>query len=187
MPRRPPVIDPPRVEPLQVEPPRRDPPQFIAAPLLSIASSTIDRAGLLGAPPAPQPSQGPGTGGGAGSGAGTGSGPGTGAGVGPGSGGGTGGGPYQPGSGISAPVLTREVKATYTDEARRRRIEGDVILEIVVRRDGTVGQIRVVRALGAGLDQRAVDAVRQWRFTPSRRNGDAVDVAVEVAVAFTLR
>ena len=181
------MIDPPRIEPVQVEPPRRDPPQFIAAPLMSIVTGSTDRIGDLRAPPAPQPSQGPGTGGGVGSGAGTGNGPGTGSGVGPGSGGGTGGGPYQPGSGISAPLLTREIQATYTDDARRRGIEGDVILENVVRRDGSVGQIRVVRTLGAGLEQRAIDAVRQWRFTPSRRNGEAVDVAVEVAVGFKLR
>jgi TonB family protein len=147
----------------------------------------MEQVGELKAPPAPQPSQGPGTGGGIGSGSGTGNGPGTGSGVGPGTGGGTGGGPYQPGSGISAPVLTREIRATYTDEARRRAIEGDVVLEIVVRRDGSVGTMRVVRSLGAGLEQRAIDAVRQWRFTPSRRNGEAVDVVVEVAVEFKLR
>ena len=186
-PQRPPVIEPPRVEPLQVEPPRREPPQFVAAPIMSIAASSMDRVGELQAPPAPQPSQGTGTGGGIGSGAGTGNGSGTGSGVGPGTGGGTGGGPYQPGSGISPPTLTREVRATYTEEARRRAIEGDVVLEIVVRRDGSVGQMRVVRSLGAGLEQRAIDAVRQWRFTPSRRHGEAVDVVVEVAVEFKLR
>ena len=186
-PQRPPVIDPPRIEPLRVDPPRPEPPQFIAAPVMPIAASSMEQVGQLQAPPAPQPSPGPGTGGGIGSGSGTGNGSGTGSGVGPGTGGGIGGGPYQPGSGISAPVLTREVRATYTDEARRRTIEGDVILEIVVRRDGSVGQIRVVRSLGAGLEQRAIDAVRQWRFTPSRRHGEAVDVMVEVAVEFKLR
>ena len=60
-------------------------------------------------------------------------------------------------------------------------------MEIVVRRDGSVGDVRVVRALGAGLDQRAVAAVKQWRFSPARRMGAAVDVLVEVAVEFTLR
>ena len=60
-------------------------------------------------------------------------------------------------------------------------------MEIVVRRDGSVGDVRVVRALGAGLDQRAVAAVKQWRFAPARRRGAAVDVLVEVAVEFTLR
>jgi TonB family protein len=186
-PRRPPVIEPPRIDPVKVEPPRPDPPQFVAAPIMSIATGAMERVGDLKAPPAPRESQGPGTGGGVGSGSGTGAGPGTGSGVGPGSGGGTGGGPFRPGTGITPPILQREVRATYTDEARRRGIEGDVVLEIVVRRDGSVGQVRVLRSLGAGLEQRALDAVRQWRFSPSRRNGEPVDVAVEVAVEFKLR
>ena len=79
------------------------------------------------------------------------------------------------------------MKADYTDEARRRGLQGDVVLEIVVRRDGTVGDVTVLQGLGAGLDQRAVAAVRQWRFAPARRHGTAVDVIVEVAVEFTLR
>ena len=96
------------------------------------------------------------------------SGEGEGAGIGPGSGGGTGGGPYRPGSGITPPSLLREVKPDYTEDARRRGIEGDVVLEIVVRSDGTVGDVRLLQGLGAGLDQRAIDAVRQWRFAPAR-------------------
>jgi len=112
---------------------------------------------------------------------------GTGPGIGEGSGGGTGGGPYRPGSGIEAPELLREVKPDYTEEARRRSLTGDVILEIVVRADGRVGPVKVVRGLGAGLDERAADAVRQWRFSPARRHGTPVDVVVEVAVEFRLR
>jgi TonB family protein len=81
----------------------------------------------------------------------------------------------------------REVKAEYTDEARRRGITGDIVLEIIVRRDGTVGEVTLLRGLGAGLEQRAVAAVRQWRFDPARRRGVPVDVIVEVAVEFTLR
>jgi TonB family protein len=84
-------------------------------------------------------------------------------------------------------VLVREIPPSYTDEARRRRLEGDVILEIIVRRDGSVGSVRVLRRLGAGLDDQAVDAVRQWRFLPARRHGEAVDVLAEVAVEFKLR
>jgi TonB family protein len=132
-------------------------------------------------------SQGSGIGGGAGTGQGTGNGEGAGAGIGEGEGGGTGGGPYRPGSGISAPRLLREVKAEYTDEGRRRGITGDVLLEIVIRRDGSVGDVSVLRGLGAGLDQRAIAAVRQWRFDPARLRGTPVDVIVEVAVEFTLR
>ena len=65
--------------------------------------------------------------------------------------------------------------------------QGDVILEIVVRSDGSVGSIRVRRSLAGGLDQRAIEAVRQWRFNPAHRHGTPVDVAVEVAVEFKLR
>jgi protein TonB len=79
------------------------------------------------------------------------------------------------------------VKPQYTEEARRRGIEGDVVLEIVVRADGSVGQVTVMQRLGAGLDQRAIEAVRQWRFSPARRFGTPVDVLVEVAVEFKLR
>ena len=90
----------------------------------------------------------------------TGNGNGSGSGIGDGSGGGTGGGPYRPGSGIQPPRLVHEVKAIYTDEGRRRNVTGDVLLEIVVRRDGSVGDVSVLRGLGAGLDQQAIDAVR---------------------------
>jgi TonB family protein len=57
----------------------------------------------------------------------------------------------------------------------------------VVRSDGMVGNVKVMQGLGGGLDQRAIDAVRQWRFSPARRFGTPVDVMVEVAVEFKLR
>jgi protein TonB len=116
-----------------------------------------------------------------------GSGPGVGAGVDDGTGGGAGGGPFRPGGGIEPPRLLREVKAQYTDEARRKSITGDVLLEIVIKSDGTVGDVKVLRGLGAGLDERAVSAVRNWRFAPARRLGTPVDVIVEVEVEFSLR
>ena len=83
--------------------------------------------------------------------------------------------------------MLREVKPDYTEDARRRGVQGDVVLEIVVRRDGTVGEVKVLQGLGAGLDKRATDAVRGWRFSPARRFGTPVDVVVEVAVEFKLR
>ena len=112
---------------------------------------------------------------------------GDGAGIGPGSGGGTGGGPYRPGSGIEPPSLLREVKPSYTDDARRQGVEGDVVLEIVVRRDGSVGDVKLLQGLRGGLNDRAIQAVRQWRFAPATRQGIPVDVIVEVAVEFKLR
>lgn len=159
----------------------------IIAPVATVASSENDRKGVIEDARGKEDSQGPGAGGGAGSGQGPGNGEGQGSGIGDGSGGGTGGGPYRPGSGIEPPRLLREVKAEYTEEARSRGITGDVILEIVVRRDGTVGNVSLLKGLGAGLEQRAMAAVRQWRFTPARRQGQPVDVIVEVAVEFTLR
>ena len=159
----------------------------VVAPVVSDPADAEDAIGAIDASTAADPSAGRGTGGGAGSGAGTGMGEGDGAGIGPGSGGGTGGGPYRPGSGIDPPSLLREVKPSYTDQGRRQGVEGDVVLEIVVRRDGSVGDVKVLRRLGAGLDQKAIDAVRQWRFAPARRLGAPIDVVVEVAVEFKLR
>lgn len=158
----------------------------VVAPVVASPADTKDRPGVLESASEAN-SHGPGTGGGAGTGQGTGMGEGEGSGIGPGSGGGTGGGPYRPGSGITPPELLREVKPEYTEEARRRGVEGDVVLEIVVRRDGSVGDLKVMQGLGAGLDRRAIDAVRQWRFSPARRHGVPVDVMVEVAVEFKLR
>jgi periplasmic protein TonB len=187
---------PPRVEPppivRRVEPPpvKAEPLPPVIAPVVAGAADPQDRAGVpwvARTPPVMEDSRGPGAGAGTGSGQGTGVGPGEGAGIGPGSGGGTGGGPYRPGSGITAPAILREVKPDYTEEGRRRNVEGDVVLEIVVRSDGTVGSVKLVQGLGAGLDQRAVEAVRQWRFSPAKRYGTPVDVIVEVAMEFKLR
>jgi TonB family protein len=159
----------------------------LVAPVVESAADPSERAGVVEKPATGPQSQGDGIGGSAGSGQGTGNGEGLGAGIGDGSGGGTGGGPYRPGSGIEPPHLLREVKAEYTEDARRRNIKGDVVLEIVVRSDGTVGDVRVLQGLGGGLESRAIAAVRQWKFAPAMRRGQPVDVLVEVAVEFTLR
>jgi len=159
----------------------------VVAPIVTAPADNRNRIGVLERTEAENESHGPGSGGGAGTGTGTGIGEGRGSGVGPGWGGGTGGGPYRPGSGIAPPRLLREVKADYTEEARQRGVAGDVVLEIVVRRDGTVGDVKILQGLGGGLNERAAQAVRQWRFAPAERQGVAVDVMVEVAVEFRLR
>jgi len=189
-------------------PKRRDPPPIVAhvdpkpalapplaseqlpavvAPIVTAPADSRDRVGVVEESSPNANSHGPGSSGGAGTGTGTGIGAGDGSGIGPGSGGGTGGGPYRPGSGIAPPRLVREVRADYTEEARQRGISGDVVLEIVVRRDGSVGDLKILQGLGGGLNDRAVQAVRQWRFAPAQRLGVAVDVIVEVAVEFKLR
>lgn len=192
----------PRVEPTVIEPvrrpptpkpPERDPLPRILAPLVAARADTRDVRGLLTRRTAPHPpevqptSQGPGVDGGVGRGAGRGVGAGRGAGVGQGTGGGTGGGPYRPGSGVTPPRLLQEIKPEYTEDARRRGIEGDVVLEVVVLADGSIGSVRVMRSLGFGLDERAARAVRGWRFRPAERRGVTVDVVVEVAMEFRLR
>ena len=175
-------------EPPPPPPQKPEPLPPVVAPVATVAANDRDQAGLIEEPAPPKSdSRGSGTGGGVGSGTGTGLGSGDGTGIGPGSGGGMGGGPYRPGSGITPPRLLREVKADYTDEARRRNIEGEVVLEIVVRRDGSVSDIKVMNGLGMGLNERAVAAVRQWQFAPAKRLGTPVDVIVEVAVEFKLR
>jgi periplasmic protein TonB len=188
--RKPPAhVDPPPMR--HVDPPPPPPPEpEVVAPIVAASNDPRERAGIPWTPrqSAPQAdSRGPGTGGGTGTGQGTGVGEGDGAGIGPGSGGGTGGGPYRPGSGIAAPTIVHEVKPDYTEEGRRRGIEGDVVVEIIVRSDGSVGSVKLLSGLGAGLDQRAIDAVKQWRFNPATRYGTPVDVIVEVAVEFKLR
>jgi TonB family protein len=177
-----PVAREPEPTPIEAEPL-----PAIVAPIVSAPADERDRAGVLAESDEEGESRGPGQDGGAGEGTGTGLGSGDGPGVGPGSGGGAGGGPYRPGSGIEPPRLLREVRADYTEQARRSGVEGEVVLEIVVRRDGTVGDVTLVRRLGRGLDERAVQAVRQWRFSPATRRGSPVDVLVEVAVEFKLR
>lgn len=185
----PPPLEP---KPKPVEPPPTPldakvlPP--VMAPVATVAADQNDREGdLKETPKEAPPSQGPGAGGGAGTGQGSGLGEGTGSGIGPGEGGGMGGGPYRPGSGVEPPRLLKEVRADYTDEARRANVTGEVLLEIVVRRDGSVGDVKLLERLGSGLDQRAIQAVRQWRFSPARLKGVPVDVIVEVAVEFKLR
>ena len=180
-----PIPSPPEPAPTPVL--KAEPLPTLVAPIVAAPADSRTRAGVLQQATAESDSRGPGSGGGIGAGQGTGIGPGDGNGIGPGSGGGTGGGPYRPGSGIEAPQLLREVKADYTEDARQRGVSGDVVLEIVVRRDGTVGDIKILQGLGSGLNDRAVQAVRQWRFAPARRHGAAVDVIVEVAVEFKLR
>src|SRR5579863_1349762 len=184
----PPPVLPPRVEPTRLDPPPVAPTQVVQAPVVPVPTDPVDRVGTLSPHPTlPATSNGPGIGGGVDGGSGAGLGAGQGPGIGDGSGGGTGGGPYQPGNGIDPPTLLREVKPAYTDEARRRAIEGNVVLQIIVRADGSVGDVRVTHTLAAGLEQRAVEAVRQWRFSPARHQGTPVDVLVEVSVGFSMR
>lgn len=89
--------------------------------------------------------------------------------------------------GVKAPVMTKEVKPKYTDDAMRRRVQGNVEMDVVVKADGTVGDVTVTKALDPDLDQEAVKATRQWEFRPGTKDGKAVDVLVQIEMTFTLR
>ena len=96
---------------------------------------------------------------------------------------------YKPGNGVTLPVVTKQVKAVYTQEAMDAHIEGTVGLEVVVLADGAVGDVKVARSLDPtyGLDQEAVKAMKQWQFKPGTKDGKAVAVQVEVEIRFTLK
>ena len=164
--------------------------QQMNIPALAMASAPTTTAGVLdGLMASAHLSQGSGSGGGGGAGAGTGIGPGQGPGLGPGEGGGVGGGVYRPGSGVKIPQLVREVKPRYTADAMRAKVQGMVWLEVVVRPDGTVGDITVTKSLDTvfGLDEEAIRAAKQWRFVPGTRFGEPVSVLVSIELSFTLR
>ena len=132
------------------------------------------------------PSNGPGTGGGIGSGSGGGVGSGRGRGFGPGEGGGVGGGVYRIGGGVTAPTLIFKIEPEYSEEARKAKFQGTVVLYVVVDEKGMPRDLKVVRALGLGLDEKAIEAVMQWRFRPGYLNGKAVAVAATIEVNFRL-
>ena len=179
---------------VDLTPPQKPKDEPKPEPLLNIPAQTMAAAiqslpGTLEGLPAPTGSQGSGSGGGGGTGTGSGSGPGSGSGLGPGYGGGTGGGVYRPGSGVEIPRVLREVKPQYTADAMRAKVQGVVELEAVVLPDGTVGDVQITRSLDHtfGLDNEAIKAVKQWRFAPGTRLGQAVPVLVTIELTFTLR
>jgi protein TonB len=132
------------------------------------------------------PSNGPGSGAGIGAGSNGGVGSGHGPGVGPGSGGNMGGGIFRVGGGISAPQLIHRVDPEYSEEARKAKHQGTVELYVEIEADGVAHRIEVRRGLGLGLDEKAIEAVRQWRFKPALKNGKPVTVGAMVTVHFRL-
>lgn len=132
------------------------------------------------------PSNGNGFGMGMGDGDGGGVGPGHGRGYGPGYAGGWRGSVYQPGGGVSAPSVLHRVDPEYSEEARKAKFQGTVMLSVVVDERGVVRDVRVLRPLGLGLDQKAIEAVVQWKFRPGMKDGRAVAVQATIEVNFRL-
>ena len=101
--------------------------------------------------------------------------------------------PVQPGAGVTAPRVLSRVSAEYSEVMREARAEGTVIVEAVVRKDGTLEIVRVVRTpegfgeeVAGSFATQARTALSQWRFEPATRNGEPVDVALNIEVNFSL-
>jgi protein TonB len=162
-------------------------PTVVVPPQVRLAENHLPNLGTSsGVMPAAPPSNGIGSGGGIGSGSGGGVGVGHGPGVGSGTGGGIGGGVYKVGGGISAPQAISSPDPAYTEEARSAKKQGTCVLKLIVDSTGHPRDLRVVRGLGFGLDEKALEAVRQWRFQPALKDGRPVDVQISVEVEFHL-
>lgn len=131
-------------------------------------------------------SNGSGSNGGMGSGSRGGIGPGDGVGFGPGSDGAYGGDVYRPGNGVSQPVVLVKVEPEYSEDARKARYSGVVVLSAIIDKDGQPREIRVIRSLGMGLDEKAIEAVQKWRFRPGMKAGQVVNVRAQIEVNFRL-
>lgn len=132
-------------------------------------------------------SGGPGAEAGIGSGSKGGVGPGSGPGWGPGADRGAGGGPYVPGrGGVTAPIPLYQPEAEFSDEARRVKYQGVCMISVIIDAQGNPQNPRVLQPLGMGLDEKALEAVRRYKFKPARKDGKPVPVLITVAVNFRL-
>jgi protein TonB len=95
-------------------------------------------------------------------------------------------GVFRIGGEVSAPILVSKVEPAYTEEARKAKYSGTVLLSIVIGADGLPRNVHVIRPLGHGLDEKAIEAVMKWRFRPGMKGGQAVATQAQVEVNFRL-
>jgi TonB family protein len=185
----------PKLAKTQITPPqilRNDHPKLAVEPTIvmpqniPLPNANMPNLGLPTSSNVTLASNGVGSGAGMGSGKNGGLGSGNGGGYGPGSGGGTGGGVYHVGGGVSAPSVIYSVDPEYSDEARRAKYTGIVMVSLIVDAQGVPQHVHVVRQLGMGLDEKAVEAVRQYKFKPAIYQGKAVPVEVNIEVNFQI-
>jgi len=162
-------------------------PTVVIPPEVKMASNNMPTIGdPMSHLPSGPPSNGTGSGGGIGAGSGGGVGTGDGPGVGPGRGGGIGGGVFRVGGGVSAPRSVFAPDPEYSEEARKAKYQGTCVLWLIVGPDGHPRDIKVTRSLGLGLDEKAIEAVKQWKFEPAMKDGKPVAVQINVEVSFRL-
>lgn len=179
-------ITPPAIVVRNLHPKLAVEPTVVVPPTVKLAYNAPNLGNPTAAMPSGPPSNGTGSGGGIGSGSGGGIGVGSGPGVGAGHGGGTGGGAFRVGGGVSAPKVLYEPDPEYSEEARKAKYQGVCTVQLVVGTDGRPHDVRVLRSLGLGLDEKAIEAVNQWKFEPGRKDGNAVATIINVEVQFRL-
>ena len=165
------------------------PPLAAEATVIAPPDLAVPRTQQIGDPLSalPAPSNGPGVAGGIGGSVGGGVGGDRGGfGRGPGSGNGCCGGPYSVGNGVSMPRAIYAPEPEFSEEARIAKFQGEVTLLVTIGTDGRARNLTVVRSLGMGLDQKALDAVRTWRFDPAKKDGRPVAVQMNIIVNFHL-
>jgi periplasmic protein TonB len=176
----------PKLAPEQIVPPKAPPtiaprlavePTVVVQKDLRMADSTLPNIGLPNSPL---------NGVSMGNGSGTGIGSGSGNGIGPGSGGDIGGAVFHIGGAVLAPVLTHLADAEFSEEARKAKFSGNVQVYLIVDEQGMPTHVRVVRGVGMGLDEKAVEAVRQYKFKPAMRDGKPVKVDLYINVVFQI-
>lgn len=193
---RPPIVAP------STHPPKIEKPSLPVIPTVQVQPELVPQQQAMNIPlgdpkgiPGP-PSDGPGEGKGIGTGKGGGVGSGRGTGLGPGEGFNTGGGSpgigggdgiYAAGKdGVRSPQILSKTKPKYTEDARRDKIQGVVVLSAVFRKDGTISDIKVIRGLGYGLDEEAVKAAAMIKFIPGTKDGVPVNVRARLEFTFSL-
>ncbi len=176
---------PPKFDPQQIVPPKAPPlqqPKIAVVPTIDVQKDIKMAASLPNIGVANSPLVGVSMGNGNGSGLGSGNGNG----LGPGSGGNTGGGVRQIGGSVSPPSWLNKVEPEFSEEARKAKIGGNVLVYMIVDEHGKPTHIRVLRGLGMGLDEKAVEAMQQSTFHPAMENGKPVKVELQVEVNFQI-
>ncbi len=170
-------ITPPKAPPLEEPKIRMPDPTIEVQKDLKMANNTMPNIGMPNSPL---------IGNSMGNGQGSGLGSGNGSGLGSGTGGGYGGGLRHIGGGVSSPELIYKVDPEFSEEARKAKFMGIVLVNLIVDQNGNPVNVHVLRGVGMGLDEKAVEAVKQYKFKPAREGGKPVAVELNVEVNFQI-